>query len=204
MLARYLTPLLLLSSGATGVAQPSLRDPLRRDLASLDPFARNPFPTLPAANISGAAARAFRAAPLVSQGWATSARVRIAGESFVVIAGTTADRSGAAQAAYFIYQVVREDSVRLVFSAPYREYSGRVPGDPEPESELRACLLLRGSTDLAYITSMLHGPRQFVRPAIPRDGYYRWNRAREAFVHVAAEDAPLRRRCGVAPGVAGK
>jgi hypothetical protein len=185
--------LLLLSTGATSAAQPPLRDP----------FGAPPFGWLQALDTGGAITRALHAAPvtvLVRRGGVGVARWNIAGHSFVFVRGGTADSVGAGQGGYFVYEVVREDSVRLVFSAPYREYSDRAPGSAAKPTELRACLYLRGTQELAYVVFLSSKTRHFVRPSLPRDGYYRWKGDRHEFVRASDVDSHLRRTCASASG----
>lgn len=193
MMFRDIAVLLLLSTGSTIAAQPTLRDP----------FGAAPFGWLQSPDTGGAMARASHAAPvtvLVRRGGVGAARWNIAGHSFVFVRGVTADSVGAGQGAYFIYEVVREDSIRLAFSAPYREYSGRAPGSAEKPTELRACLYLRGTQELAYVVSLSSKTRHFVRPSLPRDGYYRWKADRHEFVRASGVDSQLRSKCASASG----
>lgn len=145
-----------------------------------------------------AIARALRATPitvLIHRSGVGVARWNIAGQSFVFVRGVTADSLDAGQASYFVYEVVREDSLRLIFSAPYREYSGRAPGSKEKESDLRACLFVRGSRELGYVVATARGARHFVQPALPRNGYYRWRAGHWSFVRVSDSDVELRSKC---------
>ena len=167
-----------------------------------DPFVPDPF-GLQVADTGGATSRALRAAPILP-GWASFARRSIAGTSFIFIRGVTAQSVSAVQTSYFVYQVVREDSVRLAFTAPFREYSGRAPEAQEPESELRACLFMRDTTEVGYLTMPSRTTRYFSRPPLPRSGYYRWSTDRRAFVRRADGDALLRRRCAEVYRIASK
>jgi len=191
MFFRKFSALLLLSTGPTIAAPPRLRDP----------FGAPPFGWLQAPDSGGAITRALHAAPvtvLVQRGGVGVARWKIAGHPFVFIRGGSADSVGAGQGTYFVYEVVREDSVRLVFSAPYREYSDRTPGSAENPTELRACLYLRGTLELAYVVSLSSKTWHFVRPSLPRDGYYRWKGDRHEFVRASDADSQLRNECASA------
>ncbi len=161
-------------------AQASLRDPLAAPAA---------------ADTNEATARAIRAADLMRKGETVFLRADLDGTPFVFIRGWTAGGTGAGQVSYLIYQVVREDSVRLVFRAPQWEYTAPNRGMHIRAQDFHACLFIDSTGAVVYLPLSPSRSRTFDNPPLPAAGIYRWDAARVGFVRRGVAPAAASRKC---------